>query len=475
MADTRTNLGTVVNQKKSDDDTYPTLFIPKGNIPSFGTPVYGLEIFQAVEAVTGKRDRSECVQKIAGMWRIVLKDGTSRSTILTRGLNIRGHSVTVLGKNPYLSSDGEETIRLRINNMPYSISNETIKGKLRSIGVEVCGEMEWELYKDNKKLTSCKTGTRYINMAPPKEPLPKSIQIADKFTAYLSYRGQDEQITRISSPTKGRAMASTPIIDKEITPSSVRQGLFGAADHSPLRQRPMSPFQFGNEDHRGKPLLNFILKDAWKSHKNRLENQEENGIPCNNLYEQLDLVSDDDDSITTLKRPFQAGCTSTNNLDDELEPGEIPHDGCESGNPPRDEPQQPPQDGSLFQQDWWDFKDAVGKDASGSEPGEGYVITQPRDEPNTHDAPRPSSAQLLTVPNISEQSIDSLPGNKTTQNHTPPPKPQRKGKAWKLGKNQLTLDEMATRGRNRTRLPRSVTQKKLTLKGEIEVNLLIVL
>ena len=438
-----------VTGKPTDEDTFPTIFIPKNHIPEFGAPVYGLEIYKAIEIVTGKCDKSECVQKIGGMWRVTLKDNLSRSALLTKGLNIRGHSVTVLGKNPFLSADGEETIRLKINNMPYSVSNETIKAKLRSIGVEVCSEMEWELYKDDKKLTSCKTGSRFIKIAPPKVTVPKSIKIADKFIAYLSYKGQDEAGAKASTPVpiRERVSASTPI-------RSVRQGPFD--DPLSMSSQPMSPFEFGNDDQRGRPtLFNFILQDAWKKSKNKPDTQDnQNGIPCHNMYEGLEAVSDDDDSITALKRPSQpneCNLSTATNDDDELEPGELPREESEPV-------QHTEKESSLFQNDWWDFDNAFAKNVS--ESGEGYVITQTGNE--SHDAPPPSSTQTLT-PNKSNHNDLSLT-NMTAQALTPPPKTKKKGRSRKIDRNQLTLDDMAARGRQKARTPRSKTTDRADSK-----------
>ena len=451
-----------VKGKTNPEDTFPTLFIPKNHIPEFGTPVYGLEIYKAIETVTGKCDKSECVQKIGGMWRVTLKDSSARSSLLTKGINIRGHSVTVLSKNPFLSADGQETTRLKINNLPYSVSNETIKGKLRSLGVELCGEIEWELYKDDKKLTSCKTGSRFIKIAPPKVPVPKSVKNADKFIAYLSYKGQGEEGAKASTPIpiKERVMASTPI-------RPVRQGLFG--DDDPSSSKPMSPFEFGNDDQRGRPtLFNFILQDAWKKSKNRLDSQntqdKQNGIPCHNIYEGLDQVSDDEDSITALKRPVEQNQSHVTvfNDDEDLEPGELPREECE--------PRLTEKEGSLCQKDWWDFDNAFGK--SSSESGEGYVITQTRSEPHDApapssrsdplDAPAPSSTQTVT-PNMNGNDL-SPTSMVATQALTPPPKPQRKKRSRKVDRNQLTLDDMATRGRTKSRTARSKTTERADSK-----------
>ena len=173
------------------EDTYPTLFVRVKDLPSFGTPIWGIEIYDAVESVTGERDRSECIQKSEGLWRITVKDSHSRLTLLSTGLNIRGHHVTVLSKNPNLIN-GQESVRLSISNLPYSVSNETIKKTLKNLGVIFGRDLEWDLYHKDKKVTACKTGKRFAWIAPPKTPLPKHFKVAGKFHGFLSYKGQDD-------------------------------------------------------------------------------------------------------------------------------------------------------------------------------------------------------------------------------------------------------------------------------------------
>ena len=187
-----------INDSSSDsdsesniEDTYPTLFVRVKDLPSFGTPIWGIEIYDAVESVTGERDRSECIQKSDGLWRITVKDSHSRLTLLNTGLNIRGHHVTVLSKNPNLIN-GQESVRLSISNLPYSVSNETIKKTLKNLGVTFGRDLEWDLYHKDKKVTACKTGKRFAWIAPPKIPLPNHFKVAGKFHGFLSYKGQND-------------------------------------------------------------------------------------------------------------------------------------------------------------------------------------------------------------------------------------------------------------------------------------------
>ena len=180
-------------------DTYPTLFVPAKNLPSFGKPIYGTEIYKAVENATKNRGMSECIQKLDGLWRITMKDETSRISLLTGGISIRGHHITVLGKNPYLV-DGEEGVRLTIKNIAYSVSTDAIKGELLSLGVIFGSEIDYELYRVDQKLTSCSTGNRFAFIQKPKIPLPKEIKIAGKFKAYLSHKGQEEDDENNGAP-----------------------------------------------------------------------------------------------------------------------------------------------------------------------------------------------------------------------------------------------------------------------------------
>ena len=427
-------------RSKEPVSTYPTLFVQAKDLPKYDKQIYGLKIYHAVEAVTGGLDKSECVQKIRGLWRLTMKDSLSRATILTKGLTIRGYHVNVLSKNPFLSPEGEETVRLRINNIPYSVSHETIKNKLKSIGVVFTNDIQWEMYKDdNKGMLSCKTGRRFVSISPPKNPLPKSILIAEKFTAFLSYQGQDDPVVVATSQTE---------VD--------RPGRFGATQHSPLRMRPTTQFRFGN-DPNGRKEDPWNLKKTFnaqqckdpKSKKDRKESDTGN-ILSYNQFDTLHSVPDehtDDDSMTQLKSINQAL---------ELEPGEIPSEASD---------QKSQDDAGPVEADWWDFVDT----AYGTDPEEGrnYGCVN-KDTPttttntDTSTAPEPSENHTIASDGKKAKNSTASLNNGVSPSdanvplpRAPHPKPQpRKGKA--VDRKQLTLDDMATRGRQRARS----TQKK---------------
>ena len=134
------------------------------------------------------------------MWRLILLlEKRHRDILLQQGLNIRGYTVTLHSRNPYLGKNGEEQVRLIISNVPYSIANEEIIKSLDSIGVTVSvKDIQWENYRDeNRDMLGTKTGRRFIFIDPPTSPLPTSMQVAGKSTAYLNYKGMQKKTQKL--------------------------------------------------------------------------------------------------------------------------------------------------------------------------------------------------------------------------------------------------------------------------------------
>ena len=176
------------------------LFIQNEAIPEM-TPLDGMNYvdvgFEICEAMTEvcnvKYSDINGATKISGLWRLGLKGPNShlaRASILASGLELRGHMIPVLSKNPF-HINGEESNRLVISNLPFSVSNDALKGALIDLGLQLgSSEIKWEMYKDSKRnLTGFKNGKRVIHIAPPKQALPKKIKVAGKFDAFLSYKG----------------------------------------------------------------------------------------------------------------------------------------------------------------------------------------------------------------------------------------------------------------------------------------------
>ena len=158
-------------------DPAKALFIQNEAIPEM-TPLDGMNYvdvgFEICEAMTEvcnvKYSDINGATKMSGLWRLGLKGPNShlaRASILASGLELRGHMIPVLSKNPF-HINGQETNRLVISNLPFSVSNDALKGALVDLGLQLgSSEIKWEMYKDSKRnLTGFKNGKRVIHIAP---------------------------------------------------------------------------------------------------------------------------------------------------------------------------------------------------------------------------------------------------------------------------------------------------------------------
>ena len=342
-------------------DTYPTYFVQVKHLPAFGKPIYGIEMYHAVEAITGECDRSECIQKIDGLWRITVKCAESRAVLLTKGINIRGHNVTVLSKNPFLVN-GEQGVRLTISNLPYSVSNDTIKRRLTAMGVVTSGKIDWELYHDEKKLTACKTGKRFIYIARPKTALPNTIMVADKFLGYLSYpksQGEEKEAPARRGLSGRRQQDDNRFpsykgLNSKDAPLPQRSGLhFGVRDNTITtmaeeeelwNQRNAQKDKVNNGEENDETSLTFLKQPFQSRPKENSHSEElESG--------ELDTNDDDDEtgetSLTLLKLPYQNRPKEDTTIAAELESGELD---------PRKSAGR--QSEALFEKDWFDEQTA---------------------------------------------------------------------------------------------------------------------
>ena len=191
-----------------------TLFVSANALPAVTSTDFigGLEICRAMEKVVGVGNVDGSI-RISGLWRLQVKNEKSRTVLLTQGISIRGLNITVLSKNPYLV-DNQESVKLIIGNLPFSISNEEIKLSLISNGAKAVSTIKWEHYRELKDpsdpdkipgLTSFKTGRRFCYIAKPSTPLPANLKVANNFTAYLYYKGQKEALAAVKAAADAAA------------------------------------------------------------------------------------------------------------------------------------------------------------------------------------------------------------------------------------------------------------------------------
>ena len=194
---------TGIENKIVDMAGVSTLFLPVNSLPRTESNDFigGLEICRAMESVVGHTKVDGSI-RISGLWRLQVKDEKSRSLLLRMGLPIRGLNCTVLSKNPYHFGD-EDSVKLIIGNLPFSIAEDEIRKSLSSIGVKIGSSLQWEHYREEKDpenpdkiqgLTSFKTGRRFAYIAKPTVPIPQRLKVANKFNAFIYYKGQKEAL-----------------------------------------------------------------------------------------------------------------------------------------------------------------------------------------------------------------------------------------------------------------------------------------
>ena len=139
-------------------------------------------------------------QKIKGLWRIYTWSREARDQLLIKGITINRIHVAVFDTNPNIVDNSTETVKLIIGNVPMSVANAEIEKILKSMSdVSFRSKLFDESYRDEDgKLTSFKSGRRYVYIQKPSKPLPKFVQIM-KWKASLYHYGQ--KASGVNPPT----------------------------------------------------------------------------------------------------------------------------------------------------------------------------------------------------------------------------------------------------------------------------------
>lgn len=168
-------------------ENVPACFMFRDQV-SRGTSGYRLS--KACEASTGP-DGIDGVQWLNGLVRVYLKSKKARDLLLMKGVTLNKIHIPVIGTNPNIVEGDEETVKLIIGQIPLSLANSEIEKALAQLSdVKIKSKMFFEHYRDDDgKLTSYKSGRRFVYIVKPNNPLPKSIQIM-KWKASLYHYGQ---------------------------------------------------------------------------------------------------------------------------------------------------------------------------------------------------------------------------------------------------------------------------------------------
>lgn len=178
----------------------------------------GYKISIACEKSTGPHG-IEGVQRLGKLIRIYCLTKLARDRLLMNGLNIDKTHVPVIGTNPMVVPGSAEAVKLIIGQIPLSLANSEIEKALADMSdIKVRSKMFYEHYRDDEgKLSSYKSGRRFVYIDKPASPLPKFITIV-KWKASLYHFGQKSAAAdNIKSPA-GASSGST-----DIDPSSQKE------------------------------------------------------------------------------------------------------------------------------------------------------------------------------------------------------------------------------------------------------------
>ena len=182
-----------------EDNGPPLCFLINREVrQSVDDPIRGLEIGLAIEELCGDGSCT-AVQRWMGSWRLYTKNRTARNKIVLSGLTIRGAIVTPHLKNPLTIE--QNSVKVIFGKVPFSVAGSAFASAIKAAGATALSEVKDEQYRDNQgKLSSIKTGRRFIYIASPSNPLPDIIDVAG-FKATIFYKGRKNAVNNTPPPT----------------------------------------------------------------------------------------------------------------------------------------------------------------------------------------------------------------------------------------------------------------------------------
>lgn len=160
----------------------------------------GYKLSVACDKSIGPHGGIDGCQFLNGLWRLYPLTEKARQALLTNGITIDRRHIPVIGTNPKIVDGPGESVKLIIGKIPLSLSNSEIEKALAEMdNVKVRSKLFYEHYRDEDgKLTSYKSGRRFVYIDKPISPLPKSIDIV-KWKASLYHFGQKKIVAASDS------------------------------------------------------------------------------------------------------------------------------------------------------------------------------------------------------------------------------------------------------------------------------------
>jgi len=151
-----------------------------------------LEVCEAVADIVGQTN-VDGAQNVWGLWRIYLTSVESRVSLLTKGLSIRGRTVTLFDKSPRATNVHSQNVeKIVIRDVPLSVDNDLIMEYLRKFEhLKLTSDVRYSRERsEDGFLTKYRNGDRYIFAEAPVFPVLPNNDKIDIFNARISHPTQ---------------------------------------------------------------------------------------------------------------------------------------------------------------------------------------------------------------------------------------------------------------------------------------------
>ncbi|KAI8490388.1 hypothetical protein Bbelb_316560 [Branchiostoma belcheri] len=232
------------------------------------------EIFSAVASTLGQNNPApepiKCIQISRGLCRIYIQGKACRTRALTKGLLLRGKTITLHEKNPFVKFP--RGTRLTVKGLPWSVHDSVIKQSLeQNYGCEIT-EIQHCHIRVNGRLTDCCNGDRFVFVTKVRKPIPNYNVQMGKFRVNIFYKQSD--MMRLE-PVEQEEVEHTTLVSQMINSQEefppLEQRAYVTADSSQYAEE--EPTQTESEDSAQEDTMNRNSSLSAKSQQESTENE----------------------------------------------------------------------------------------------------------------------------------------------------------------------------------------------------------
>ncbi len=180
---------TQVTQDSGLDSARPVFFV-QNRVFRQQTTISAQDVYKGVARVIDA-DHIQGIQRVGNLWRIYPDTIEDRIDLLSRGIGLKGTTVSLTDTNPFLPMF--EGTKVTVHGIPLSASDTVILGALRSLGCRINSPIERQRLRVDGKLTNCQTGGRTVYLLlpgwPDSKPLPRTLAMG-RYRGSIYYKDQ---------------------------------------------------------------------------------------------------------------------------------------------------------------------------------------------------------------------------------------------------------------------------------------------